>query len=670
MRVGDGAVVGSGAVVSRDVPGYAVEVGVPARVIGYRFDEATIEGLKRIRWWEWSGDVIRRYLEWFDDPARCVARCFSGPRGLGCHCLPATREREEDMRLVGIAMVKNEDDIIEAFVRHNLRLLDAIAILDNGSTDGTREILNSLGREGLPVSIIQYPELRYIQSESMTNLLRSVESIFRPDWVFPIDADEFLVEVGGMGLRAQLQMLPAKCVAQFPWRTYVPAEGDDPAEANPVRRLRHRRVQEPRQWYKVALPREVVRDPRVMIDQGNHSASLKGRKGRLPAQSLSGVELAHYPVRSGDQILGKTMVGWLAYLCDPARGQSQGYHWRDMYDRFLKDDAIGFRELKELGATYAGGSAETPLVEDPIEGPAEDLSYLAHRLGSPLQKVCSMAEDLARRLAAVTEGRSVVGADEKPPLVGGVSGPAELVRRACDVAPFHYLLERFQPASVLHMGCGRGFVLKRFLDWGVGVVAGLDRKEFLKNSVLPEAVKAGDPARPFDLGRQFDLVVCVAGDQTAGTEASNAAIESAARYAQAIVAFCAIPTGENDRATGGGELRSWVECWEAQGFRVLPFPSLAFRLSSNLAPYRTGFLVLARAEQAERFCACDPFGVEDVVRLSPHPATWRPQEPRTYEYTLIGSQLERSFLGAVAIERGGMQSTGKNPLRRFFPRFF
>lgn len=60
VTIGDGAVVGAKAVVTNDVPPYAVAVGNPAEVVKMRFDEQTIAKLLELQWWHWPDEKVRR----------------------------------------------------------------------------------------------------------------------------------------------------------------------------------------------------------------------------------------------------------------------------------------------------------------------------------------------------------------------------------------------------------------------------------------------------------------------------------------------------------------------------------------------------------------------------------------------------------------------------------
>jgi acetyltransferase-like isoleucine patch superfamily enzyme len=62
VTIGDGAIVAAAAVVTKDVPPYAIVGGNPARVVKYRFSEQDIASLLRMRWWDWPEKHIRNVL--------------------------------------------------------------------------------------------------------------------------------------------------------------------------------------------------------------------------------------------------------------------------------------------------------------------------------------------------------------------------------------------------------------------------------------------------------------------------------------------------------------------------------------------------------------------------------------------------------------------------------
>ena len=87
--IGDGAIVGSGALVTKDIPPYAIVGGNPAEIIRYRYDEDQIKALLEIKWWDWpeaeikaavdllTGDDVDSFIEYARTrmPQRSGAAC-------------------------------------------------------------------------------------------------------------------------------------------------------------------------------------------------------------------------------------------------------------------------------------------------------------------------------------------------------------------------------------------------------------------------------------------------------------------------------------------------------------------------------------------------------------------------------------------------------------------
>jgi hypothetical protein len=137
--------------------------------------------------------------------------------------------RPDGRNVLGLSMVKNEQDIIEPFIRHHARLLDALVILDNASLDETRRIAMDCARELGNVAVADSDEFGYAQAERMTRLLHGCQSAFFADFVLFLDADEFLSTPDRPALLRNLDAIPPGGVGHLPWRTFVLKPGEDAA---------------------------------------------------------------------------------------------------------------------------------------------------------------------------------------------------------------------------------------------------------------------------------------------------------------------------------------------------------------------------------------------------------------------------------------------------------
>jgi virginiamycin A acetyltransferase len=63
VSIGNGAIIATASVVTRDVPAYAIVGGNPGAILKYRFNERTIERLEQLKWWEWDAGKVTRNVK-------------------------------------------------------------------------------------------------------------------------------------------------------------------------------------------------------------------------------------------------------------------------------------------------------------------------------------------------------------------------------------------------------------------------------------------------------------------------------------------------------------------------------------------------------------------------------------------------------------------------------
>ena len=252
------------------------------------------------------------------------------------------------MRLWGAAMVRNEADIVEAFVRHNLSVLDGLVIVDHASSDATGRILAALGRERLPIVVKRSEHPGYVQAELMTGITREAFALGRADVVFPLDADEFLRVPSRAALEAPMAALPAGHLGRASWPTYVP--DFTPGSADMAARLREaRRWPAPLPLPDVMAGKAVVTSafavtPSATLRMGNHGVMLGHDPSVAPVVPHvdlppSVVEVCHVPIRSATQFVVKMTVKRLARIA-AGRDYLEGSPMREAFDTIRRGDAL------------------------------------------------------------------------------------------------------------------------------------------------------------------------------------------------------------------------------------------------------------------------------------------------------------------------------------------
>jgi hypothetical protein len=311
------------------------------------------------------------------------------------------------MRLVAVTRVLNEDDIIEAFVRHHATIVDHHLFLDNGSVDRTLEILGNLRKEGLPITVLQNTVAFYAVEFHLTQLFRSAVSWFAPDWVLFIDADEFVDARGHPGgLRARLAVVPPEIpVLKIPAIDYVETPNDDPGELLIPARMRWHLRHAPESLPHLAI-RATATAPDLRIRSGAHNV-FRGAI-ELPWHDEQVVRLAHFPRRNAWQIVTKNVIGRLRMTAAGAQAQAAGLstHYVSLYERLRDRPGELLADPAFLHPSHAGRD----LVDDPLHylGTALRHTSATDPAAKMIRALICYAEALAGQFGALGDSNAAI----------------------------------------------------------------------------------------------------------------------------------------------------------------------------------------------------------------------------------------------------------------------
>ena len=320
-------------------------------------------------------------------------------------------------KLVGLSMVRNESDIIETFIRHNLTLLDELHIIDHNSSDNTREILTLLKQEGLPIHIYHYNELEFAPERVLNHMMQHIlNNDADIDYIFPLDADEFIYCPSREKLNAFLTLIPQNRVGMYTWRGYLPHSTEyDPDFIFHFTDQRKEEILTP----KVIIPRAIA-ETCILTIGSHYMINSDGKEikstvfiepnnqqfyywfiERFQAEFITTNDLwlGHYPIRSTTQQIKKVLEKSITMVME-----KKGYRdlaWENQLRDLLAHNLdISLDELRLIAYKYRASDAEHIQIarKQPLRATKLELKYQDLINNDPLPILGKLILDLAQKL--------------------------------------------------------------------------------------------------------------------------------------------------------------------------------------------------------------------------------------------------------------------------------
>jgi glycosyltransferase involved in cell wall biosynthesis len=327
------------------------------------------------------------------------------------------------MRVAAICCIRNEQDIIEAFIRHTAVYCDDIVVLDHGSTDRSAEILRSLQKEGLPLHLLHDATLGHLEVEFTNRLVRIAAHDLCADWILPLDADEL---IDGAADRSFLPESGEICL-KLKMRNYHCHPDDDARLLNPVERMAHRLEREP--WpegdpfqYKTMVPGAFARLSGARFTQGKHRFLTDGRD----AESIvtGDVWLAHFSLRSASQYACKLMAKRLQEFRFVAASSEERKFYNGHYEVLRRSYSEFAAEFEKMRMSWLPQNGLDKMVRDPMRYRGGSLRFTPGTEGEDevVRSLFAFAEQFAKPVgeanATVEERRPIAVTATAMPVPG------------------------------------------------------------------------------------------------------------------------------------------------------------------------------------------------------------------------------------------------------------
>jgi hypothetical protein len=235
------------------------------------------------------------------------------------------------LRLTAVCMLRNEADILPAFLGHCSVLFDEVLVADHASCDGSTEILAAASRL-MPLRVWRFGYRGQLQHQVLSAL---AEHAFAhgADWVFPLDADEFPRVASRAAFEAALSDAPA---GHWQWRNLWPIGPTAFQHLDAA----HRYDSMLADTIKIASSRRLPPRQRAGFGQGSHGI----RGTDLPTRHRIG-ELLHIPLRHPARVALKAMLGARANRARPDWKLGEAWQWDmlgEVPEAGLRDRALGY----------------------------------------------------------------------------------------------------------------------------------------------------------------------------------------------------------------------------------------------------------------------------------------------------------------------------------------